>query len=74
MSNERIIIGESAQAGHPISAPVIDPSRNTRTSIRWRRRPDGSFALEQWVGNRLAPVHTEDGKDSWWEEVPCITL
>lgn len=43
-SCDRVIIGESAQAGIPISARVVRDE--LQTDIRWRRRDDNTFVLE----------------------------
>lgn len=68
--SERIIIGETEQAGHPISAPVIEYDKSLDYCptgiIRWRHTGT-SFVLEQWfknVGCGVPPGH--------WREVPCV--
>ena len=43
-SGDRVIIGETTQAGIPISARVMKDG--LQTDIRWRRRNDNTFALE----------------------------
>jgi hypothetical protein len=54
--NERIAIGQTEQAGLPISAPV---ATSTNTSLRWIRRGD-YFTLQE--------CHGEDD----WKDVPFI--
>lgn len=61
--HERVIIGESAQAGLPISAPVVD-SVDKRITLRWRC-VDGAFVLEQWVDR-------QHGHLGCWIEVPLL--
>jgi len=68
--SERIVIGESAQAGLPISAPLEKkrlgdlPSNSIR--LRWRKKDD-SFVLEYWfIGER------NDDQKGVWVEVPCV--
>lgn len=68
MSSERMIIGETEQAGLPISAPVETqgPDQIPRTTIRWRKK-DGSFVLEQWkLENPRGPTR------GVWVEVPVV--
>lgn len=66
--SERIIIGESERAGHPISAPVEKSGDGfPSTMIRWRHTGT-SFVLEQWKKN----VHPSGKPFGIWVEVPCV--
>lgn len=58
----RMIIGESEQAGIPISAPIHDNNKPFIPTMRWRR-DSNSFVLEQWREHALE-----------WVEIPCVEL
>lgn len=61
-SADRVIIGESIQAGWPISAKVYQPDGTGdfgMPPMRWLKRPDSTFALECYVFGQ-----------SKWVEVP----
>ena len=64
----RIIIGESAQSGLPISA-LLEPDNGNvipKTTIRWRKTGN-TFVLEQWkLENPRGPTR------GIWVEVPCV--
>ena len=66
---ERIIIGETELGGLPISAPVSEEAQPHRspTSLRWKKRADGSFALEQ-MGRS---IHA-DSRCNVWLEIACV--
>ena len=58
----RVLIGETAQAGWPISAPISDGRRPT-PDVRWVRRADSTYCLECWTpptGWREVPVFIPD--------------
>ena len=64
--SDRIIIGESQQAGLPISAPIGEGGGREpflAPSIRWVKRggPQGHFVLEAF-----------NGYTSQWQEVPFV--
>lgn len=59
-NEERAIIGETDQAGLPISAPV-KPAELVETGVRWRKKAGGSFVLEFW----------HEVRDEWIE-VPLV--
>jgi len=67
MANEnRLIIGESGQAGWPISAPVgeYEGDNTVLGTIRWKQK-NGCFVLQQFR-------EWWDGKKVWgWVEVDC---
>jgi len=68
MSGEkRICIGETEQAGLPISAPLVADPDHVCTTIRWRRK-GGSFVLEQW---RMEEPRGLTPRGIWFE-VPCL--
>lgn len=64
----RLIIGETERAGLPISAPVVKPDHSGQPimqgALRWRKRPEGDFVLEQYGRHGCCSYG--------WHEVPCI--
>ena len=66
-TQNRLVIGESERAGHPISAP-IEKSYNqapaTPGAMRWVHKKSGTFVLEQF--GRKGCCHIG------WNEVPVI--
>lgn len=58
-TQSRTIIGATEQVGLPISAPDLSEAVTVRTSLRWRRRDDHTFSLEEFVSGE-------------WVEVPIV--